>query len=110
MTGGPGVGKGTQCAKAALEFDFVHICAGDLLRDEASSPASPWKDFIPKSIEHSVLIPAQLTYSLLEKRMNASTAEGKTRFLLDGFPRSVEQALEFEKKVQIPSSSVLDYS
>ncbi|KAH8799639.1 cytidylate kinase [Xylogone sp. PMI_703] len=97
VSGGPGVGKGTQCAKAAQEFDFVHISAGDLLREEAKSETSPYRDFINKSIQHSVIIPAQLTTLLLQKRMNVARAEGKTRFLLDGFPRSVEQAVEFEK-------------
>jgi UMP-CMP kinase len=46
-----------------------------------------------------VIIPAQLTTSLLEKKIEAARAEGKTKFLLDGFPRSIEQALDFEKKV-----------
>lgn len=93
------MGKGTQCANAAQEFDFVHISAGDLLREEAKSSDSPYKDFINKSFLNSVTIPAQLTVSLLEKRIKAERAQGKTKFLLDGFPRSVEQALEFERKV-----------
>jgi adenylate kinase family enzyme len=49
-----------------------------------------------------VIIPARLTVDLLEKRINAARAEGKTKFLLDGFPRSVEQAVEFEKMVCLP--------
>ncbi|KAL8866512.1 MAG: hypothetical protein Q9198_008858, partial [Flavoplaca austrocitrina] len=55
---GPGVGKGTQCARVAKEFDFCHISVGDLLREEAKSPTSPYRDFIPESIQNSVLLPA----------------------------------------------------
>ncbi|MCJ1448909.1 MAG: HD domain-containing protein 2 [Stictis urceolatum] len=61
ISGGPGVGKGTQCSRVATDFDFCYICAGDLLREEAGSPHSPYKEFILESIEKSVLLPPQLT-------------------------------------------------
>lgn len=35
-TGGPGSGKGTQCAKIVEEFGYVHLSAGDLLRQEVA--------------------------------------------------------------------------
>ncbi|KAL9632746.1 MAG: hypothetical protein Q9204_003662 [Flavoplaca sp. TL-2023a] len=54
VSGGPGVGKGTQCARVAKEFDFCHISVGDLLREEAKSPTSPYRDFIPESIQKSI--------------------------------------------------------
>lgn len=97
------MGKSTQCAKAAQEFDFVHISAGDLLRDKAESSAS-YRDFINKSMEHSVLTPPKLMVGLLEERIDVARAEGKTRLLIDGFPRNVPQAVEFEKKVKISLS------
>lgn len=99
--GGPGVGKGTQCARVAKEFDFCHIFVGDLLREEAKSSASPYIDFIPESIKKSVLLPAQLTTLLLKQEMKRAQAEGTRRFLLDGFPRSVAQAVNFELKASI---------
>ena len=55
--GGPGVGKGTQCAQIAKEFGFFYISVGDLLRNEAKSQTSLYKDFIPESIKKSVLLP-----------------------------------------------------
>ena len=96
--GGPGVGKGTQCNRVAEEFDFHHISVGDLLREEAKSPTSPYKDFIPESIQKSVLLPAQLTTLLLKQEMGRAQAEGIRRFLLDGYPRSIVQAADFELK------------
>jgi 5'-deoxynucleotidase YfbR-like HD superfamily hydrolase len=99
LSGGPGVGKGTQCSRLAREFDFCHISVGDLLRNEGNRPSSPYKDFIPESIQKSVLIPAPFTTELLSEEMNKAQAQGTRRFLLDGFPRSVEQATDFESKV-----------
>jgi adenylate kinase family enzyme len=99
--GGPGVGKGTQCALLAQEFDFHHISVGDLLREEDKSLTSPFRGFISKSIKNSVLLPAQLTTDLLKREMSKAQAAGKHRFLLDGFPRSVKQAADFELKVAI---------
>ena len=101
LLGGPGVGKGTQCARVAKEFDFHHICVGDLLREEAKSPTSPYRDLIPESISKSVLLPAQLTTMLLKREIGRAQADGVTRFLLDGFPRSVVQATDFESKAHI---------
>ena len=40
VLGGPGAGKGTQCAKIVEQFGFVHLSAGDLLRAERKSPGS----------------------------------------------------------------------
>lgn len=68
VSGGPGVGKGTPCARAAKEFNFYHISIGDLLRKEGRPPTSPYKDFFPESIEKSVLLPAQLTTCFLRMK------------------------------------------
>jgi len=40
VLGGPGAGKGTQCAKIVEQFGHVHLSAGDLLRAERASPGS----------------------------------------------------------------------
>jgi hypothetical protein len=101
FSGGPGVGKGTQSALLATEFNLCHILVGDLLREEAKSPTSPFRAFIPESIRKSVLPPAQLTTQLLKREMSKAQAEGTHRFLLDGFPRSIAQAKDFELKVFI---------
>lgn len=89
----------TQCTLLAEEFDLHHISVGDLLRDEAKRTTSPYRDFIPESIEKSVLLPAQLTTQLISQEINRVQAQGKRGVLLDGFPRSVAQAVDFEHKV-----------
>jgi len=99
LLGGPGVGKGTQCSLLAQEFGLHHISVGDLLRTEAARPESPYHDFIPESIQKSILLPAQLTTQLLEQAIGQAQSHGKNIFLLDGFPRSIAQAVDFEDKV-----------
>lgn len=103
VLGGPGVGKGTQCAKLVEEYDFEHICAGDLLREERLRPNSPYAQLIDWYIKEGRIVPYEITISLLRDRMAAS---GKRRFLIDGFPRNVEQGMAFELAV-CPSRMVL---
>lgn len=99
VTGGPGVGKGTQCARLAQDLDFQHLSVGDLLREEIDRPGSPFATFIRESMQSSVIIPAQLTVSLLKAKMDTSNTPDKGRFLIDGYPRSMDQALMFEEEV-----------
>ncbi|KZM26469.1 ATP binding [Ascochyta rabiei] len=99
VSGGPGVGKGTQCSFLAKEFGLHHISVGDLLRVEAARPESPYRDFIPESIQKSILLPAQLTSQLLQEAMGQARSQGKHAFLLDGFPRSIAQVVDFEDKI-----------
>jgi UMP-CMP kinase len=68
------------------------------LREEAARPLSPYRDFIPESIKKSVLLPAQLTTQLLSQEMSRAQVQGKFKFLLDGFPRNIAQAVDFESK------------
>lgn len=97
----PDVGKGTQCARIAKDFDFCHISVDDLLREEAKSSASPYRHFISESIKKSVLLSTQLTTLLLKQEMKRAQTEGTWKFLLDEFPRSVAQAIDFELKASI---------
>ncbi|WEW55120.1 hypothetical protein PRK78_000548 [Emydomyces testavorans] len=97
VIGGPGVGKGTQCARIAQDFACMHISVGDLLREEAKSQTRI-ADFINESMRYSVVAPADLTIRLLQKKMNESNAKGRRMFVVDGFPRSLEQAYAFEAK------------
>ncbi|KAK2798413.1 hypothetical protein FQN50_008853 [Emmonsiellopsis sp. PD_5] len=106
VLGGPGVGKGTQCSKLAQDLGFEHISVGDLLREERGSAESRFSDFISESMKESVIIPAQLTVGLLESKIRLSWKEGKSRFLIDGFPRSMEQILVFEEQIQQRNSTL----
>lgn len=77
----------------------VHVSVGDLLREEAKSSTSIFAEFIEDSIRNSVIIPADLSIRLIQKKSGELAAKGKYVFVLDGFPRSLDQARAFEEKV-----------
>jgi len=85
VLGGPGAGKGTQCAKIVDEFKYVHLSAGDLLRAERSEPTSEFGSLIDGHIKAGTIVPVEITCSLLDRAMKNS---GKQNFLIDGFPRN----------------------
>lgn len=85
VLGAPGAGKGTQCSLIAKEFGFVHLSAGDLLREERQRPGSEYGEMIEEKIRNGEIVPVEVTCSLIH---NAIQKSGKTRFLIDGFPRN----------------------
>ena len=86
VLGGPGSGKGTQCAKLKEKYNFVHLSAGDLLRDEAKS-GSETAALIASYQKEGKLVPGDITVQLFQKAMKAE-GWNKKKFLIDGFPRS----------------------
>lgn len=55
VLGGPGAGKGTQCAKLVQEFGFVHLSAGDLLRAEQNREGSRFGAMIADYIKEGLV-------------------------------------------------------
>lgn len=107
VLGGPGAGKGTQCANLVRDYGFKHTSAGDLLREEQDRPGSQYGDMIKTFIKEGQIVPMEVTIQLLENTMNATIKEnGNRKFLIDGFPRKMDQALAFEEKV-VPSKFTL---
>uniref|UniRef100_A0A1I8NP92 UMP-CMP kinase n=1 Tax=Stomoxys calcitrans TaxID=35570 RepID=A0A1I8NP92_STOCA len=85
VLGGPGAGKGTQCSKIVERFQFVHLSAGDLLREERAREGSEVGALIEDYIRNGKIVPVEVTCSLLEAAMKKSD---KNKFLIDGFPRN----------------------
>ncbi|CBN75026.1 flagellar adenylate kinase [Ectocarpus siliculosus] len=94
VLGGPGSGKGTQCALIAEEeaLGYAHLSAGDLLRAERNS-GSELAGMINEFIREGKIVPAEVTVGLLRKAMEKS---GKSRFLIDGFPRNPDNLAAWE--------------
>lgn len=99
VLGGPGSGKGTQCAKLVAEKQFVHLSAGDLLRAEQTREGSKYGAMIAECIKEGTIVPQEVTVALLHQAIAENYAAGKTRFLVDGFPRKMDQALIFEQQI-----------
>lgn len=94
VLGAPGAGKGTQCSFISKEYGFVHLSAGDLLREERQRPGSEYGEMIEEKIRNGQIVPVEVTCSLLHKAMKSS---GKSRFLVDGFPRNKDNLDGWER-------------
>ncbi|GAN05802.1 bifunctional uridylate/adenylate kinase [Mucor ambiguus] len=110
VLGGPGAGKGTQCENIKRDYDFVHLSAGDLLREEQKREGSKYGELIQNYIRDGLIVPMEVTIALLENAMKESIdKDNKTRFLIDGFPRKMDQADKFEETV-VESKFVLYFT
>ncbi|KAI5072288.1 hypothetical protein GOP47_0012394 [Adiantum capillus-veneris] len=98
ILGGPGCGKGTQCKHMVKDFGYTHISTGDLLRNEVKSGTNIGKE-VEALMKAGKLVPNNITIGLLE---NAIRSSGCKHFLIDGYPRSLEQAHAFEEKIGKP--------
>lgn len=87
--GPPACGKGTQTAKLAEHFGFPHVDTGSLLRAEISAGTENGK-IAKQFIDKGNLVPVELVGAIIKDRL--SQDDCKEGFILDGFPRSVEQA------------------
>jgi len=102
VLGGPGAGKGTQCTKLVSDYGFKHLSAGDLLREEQNREGSEFGEMIKTYIKEGTIVPMEVTVQLLENAMEASMDSGENHgklFLIDGFPRKLDQAHAFERSV-----------
>jgi len=97
VLGGPGSGKGTQCAKFVEAYGLVHISTGDLLREEVALGTELGLE-IRDAMEEGKMVSNNVIKRLLLKAME-SAGRDAAGFLIDGFPRTMEQAIEFENHI-----------
>ncbi|ETE69902.1 UMP-CMP kinase [Ophiophagus hannah] len=99
VLGGPGAGKGTQCARIVEKYGYTHLSAGDLLRDERKRPGSQYGELIENYIKDGKIVPVEITISLLKRAMDETMAANsqKNKFLIDGFPRNEDNLQGWNK-------------
>ena len=89
LLGAPGAGKGTQADKLVEKYGFPHISTGDIFRKNIKERTEI--GLLAKSyIDAGKLVPDEVTIKIVENRLKESDCANG--FLLDGFPRTVEQA------------------
>ena len=90
IMGLPGAGKGTQAAKIVEEFHVAHISTGDMFRAAMANQTE--MGVLAKSfIDKGELVPDDVTNGIVKERLAQDDIKEKG-FLLDGFPRTIEQA------------------
>jgi adenylate kinase len=99
IIGPPGAGKGTQSSNLASEYGIDHITTGDALRankDMDLSELDTERDTPRAYIEAGDLVPDQVVNAIVEEAL--SNADG---FVLDGYPRNIDQAEELETMIDL---------
>ena len=95
LFGPPGVGKGTQAERLAKKYELHHISTGDMLR-AAIAQGTPLGLTAKQHVESGGLVPDEVIIGLVGEVLQADIA-AKRGFLLDGFPRTVQQAKALDK-------------
>ncbi|WP_082663427.1 adenylate kinase [Sinorhizobium sp. Sb3] len=93
LIGAPGAGKGTQAERLVRDYGLLHISTGDLLR-QAIAAGTPLGLKAKEAVGSGELVPDKVVIGLVEETL-ADKAEAQG-FILDGFPRTLEQARALE--------------
>lgn len=90
VLGGPGSGKGTMCSLAQAQLGWIHLSVGDLLRAERQVGGAT-ANTIEQHLTAGQIVPNEITVNVLKSAMERATRRtGKINFLIDGFPRSLD--------------------
>jgi adenylate kinase len=89
LIGAPGAGKGTQAERLAERFNIAHISSGDLLRQHVRDQTSIGQT-IKAYVDAGDLVPDAVVMDMLRKPVVTAAESGG--YVLDGFPRTVDQA------------------
>ena len=90
VLGPPGSGKGTQVSRFASKRHLPHISTGDILRQIKADAANPRSAEIARFIDNGQLVPKEIMLELVADRLKSEDCANG--FVLDGFPRTLEQA------------------
>jgi adenylate kinase len=97
ILGPAGSGKGTQAARIALAFDMDHLSTGDVLRAEAAQGSALGRQ-VERVMAAGELVPDRLMISIVKRHLwDDRPGAQACRILLDGFPRTLSQAIALDE-------------
>jgi len=100
LCGPPAAGKGETCKIIADRLGLVHVCSGELLRDEVRQGTRRGKD-VAAAVEKGELVPDDLVTELVKEKLCSEELRDKG-WVLDGFPRTRNQAHALQASGVIP--------
>lgn len=101
LLGAPGAGKGTHCKRIADRYGILHLSSGDILRRERAAGSELGKK-AQTYMDAGALVPDELIVEMMSQAMkNASSG-----FVLDGFPRTVNQAQVLDKALAVKGGGI----
>ena len=95
MLGAPGAGKGTQAKKIADKYQIPHISTGDIFRANIKEGTELGKK-AKSYMDQGLLVPDEVTNQMVKSYLE-HLEDPKNGFLLDGYPRTLDQALAFNE-------------
>ncbi len=98
LLGPPGAGKGTQASQISDKFDLLHISTGEIFRQYIKENSELGK-IAHSYISKGNLVPDDITIKIVKERL--SKEDCKNGFILDGFPRTVVQAIALDEFINI---------
>ena len=97
IMGGPGAGKGTMSEKILTKYNVLHISTGDIFRSEIANQTE--LGILAKSyIDQGLLVPDEVTNPMVKNYLEKM--DHSNGYLLDGYPRTLDQALAFNELVK----------
>jgi len=95
LLGAPGAGKGTQCKNIVAQYGLLHLSSGDILRAERAA-GTELGTKAQSYMDSGALVPDEIIIEMMTEAIKKAPAAG---FLLDGFPRTVNQAVELAESL-----------
>ncbi len=95
LLGAPGAGKGTQCKNIVAQYGLLHLSSGDILRRERAA-GTELGTKAQSYMDSGALVPDGIIIEMMTEAIKKVPAAG---FILDGFPRTVNQAVELDKSL-----------
>ena len=89
--GPPGGGKGTQSANIAEIYNYQHLSTGDIFRSLLKQIDNPLAVTVKQITESGNLVPDEIAVQVVKDFLQQQSELGNTRFILDGFPRTLPQ-------------------
>lgn len=96
LLGPPGAGKGTQASAIVDRYNIPHISTGDIFRENIKAGTDLGKE-AKGYMDKGLLVPDEIVVSIVRDRLTKDDC--KEGFLLDGFPRTVNQAVDFDARL-----------
>lgn len=105
LIGAPGSGKGTLAGLLKSKYGWLHLSTGDILRDEIARGTEVGRE-AQDLIEKGLFVPDQLITKMVENRLAMDDA--KAGFILDGFPRTINQFNSMQGHIDVDKAVFLD--
>ena len=103
LLGAPGAGKGTQGVVLSRNYNIAHISTGDILREAVKSKTALGMKALVY-MDKGELVPDEVVTGIVVERL--AQKDTKKGFILDGFPRTLKQALDLDKELKNISSGI----